>query len=109
MVADAVQAPVINAGDGKHEHPTQALLDIMSLQQRLGDLEGKTIAIVGDISSSRVARLRDSWIDDDGRECPLDRPRRTRPADVQTRSRVGRGVFRFLTILTRPFRNWTGS
>jgi aspartate carbamoyltransferase catalytic subunit len=56
LVADAVRCPVINAGDGRHEHPTQGLLDIMTLQQRLGELEGRTVAIVGDISASRVAR-----------------------------------------------------
>jgi aspartate carbamoyltransferase catalytic subunit len=56
LVADAVQCPVINAGDGRHEHPTQGLLDLMTLQRRLGELEGRTVAIVGDISASRVAR-----------------------------------------------------
>ena len=48
--------PVINAGDGRHEHPTQGLLDLLTLRQRLGDLRGKTIAIVGDVNNSRVAR-----------------------------------------------------
>jgi aspartate carbamoyltransferase catalytic subunit len=47
---------VINAGDGTHEHPTQALLDALTLRQRLGDIEGKRIGIVGDILHSRVAR-----------------------------------------------------
>jgi len=47
---------VINAGDGAHEHPTQALLDTLTLTDRLGDLRGRTIAIVGDIEHSRVAR-----------------------------------------------------
>jgi len=47
--------PVINAGDGTHEHPTQALLDAFSLRERLGELAGKKIAIVGDIRHSRVA------------------------------------------------------
>ena len=56
MIAKAVRVPVINAGDGRHEHPTQGLLDLLTLQQRLGDVQGKTIAIVGDIVSSRVAR-----------------------------------------------------
>lgn len=56
LVAENVQIPVINAGDGKHEHPTQGLLDAMTLRQRLGELRGKTIAIVGDVSASRVAR-----------------------------------------------------
>lgn len=47
---------VINAGDGAHEHPTQGLLDIMSMRQRLGNLEGKKVTIIGDIAHSRVAR-----------------------------------------------------
>lgn len=50
-----VDSRVINAGDGTHEHPTQALLDAYSLVERLGDLKGKRIAIVGDIKHSRVA------------------------------------------------------
>ena len=49
-------APVINAGDGTHEHPSQALLDAFTLRERWGTLEGKTVAIVGDILHSRVAR-----------------------------------------------------
>jgi aspartate carbamoyltransferase catalytic subunit len=57
MIARAAKVPVINAGDGKHEHPTQGLLDILTLRQRLGkDLRGRTIAIVGDVVNSRVAR-----------------------------------------------------
>lgn len=47
---------VVNAGDGAHEHPTQGLLDILTMRQRLGSLEGKTVALVGDIAHSRTAR-----------------------------------------------------
>jgi aspartate carbamoyltransferase catalytic subunit len=47
---------VINAGDGPHEHPTQGLLDIFSIRERLGDLEGVTVGLVGDIAHSRTAR-----------------------------------------------------
>ena len=47
---------MINAGDGWHEHPTQALLDCYTIRQRLGSLDGRRIAIVGDIKHSRVAR-----------------------------------------------------
>ncbi len=50
-----VNAKIINAGDGAHEHPTQALLDAFSIQEKLGDLKGKKIVIVGDILHSRVA------------------------------------------------------
>jgi len=56
FLADKVDTTLINAGDGTHEHPTQALLDAFSLREKLGDdLEGKKIAIVGDIRHSRVA------------------------------------------------------
>ena len=51
-----LEASILNAGDGMHAHPTQALLDLFTLQERLGDLEGRTIAYVGDILHSRVAR-----------------------------------------------------
>jgi aspartate carbamoyltransferase catalytic subunit len=49
-------AAIVNAGDGKHEHPTQALLDVYTLRRRLGDLDGASIWIVGDVLHSRVAR-----------------------------------------------------
>jgi aspartate carbamoyltransferase catalytic subunit len=55
-LADVLECPVINAGDGCHEHPTQGLLDIMTMRQRLGDLRGKQVTIIGDIAHSRVAR-----------------------------------------------------
>ena len=56
LVANAVRCPVINAGDGRHEHPTQALLDVLTLRLRLGDVAGRKVAIVGNIANSRVAR-----------------------------------------------------
>ena len=56
LVADVTDAHVVNAGDGKHQHPTQALLDLYTLQQALGRLEGLHVAIVGDVLHSRVAR-----------------------------------------------------
>lgn len=56
MLAERVRVPVINAGDGLHEHPTQALLDAFTVRQSLGSLEGRVVAIVGDIAHSRVAR-----------------------------------------------------
>ncbi|MEI7591774.1 MAG: aspartate carbamoyltransferase catalytic subunit [Actinomycetes bacterium] len=56
QVANWASAAVINAGDGWHEHPTQALLDTYTIQKRLGSLEGRHIAIIGDIKHSRVAR-----------------------------------------------------
>ena len=58
LVADHLNIPVLNAGDGMHEHPTQGLLDLLTIRQHLGtgDLDGRSVAIVGDIASSRVAR-----------------------------------------------------
>lgn len=56
LLSRSVRASVINAGDGAHEHPTQALLDLFTLQERFGRIEGLKIAIVGDILHSRVAR-----------------------------------------------------
>jgi aspartate carbamoyltransferase catalytic subunit len=56
LVAGWTPASVINAGDGKHEHPTQALLDVFTLRRRIGALDGANIWIVGDVLHSRVAR-----------------------------------------------------
>ena len=56
QVAGWLDIPVINAGDGMHEHPTQALLDAYTLERKLGSLEGRKIAIVGDLTHSRVFR-----------------------------------------------------
>ncbi len=56
LVAGWTSAAVVNAGDGKHEHPTQALLDVFTLRRRLGSLENTNIWIVGDVLHSRVAR-----------------------------------------------------
>ncbi|MGH3367367.1 MAG: aspartate carbamoyltransferase catalytic subunit, partial [Nocardioidaceae bacterium] len=51
-----VRSSVVNAGDGTHEHPTQALLDAFTIRRHLGDLDGRRVAIVGDVLHSRVAR-----------------------------------------------------
>jgi aspartate carbamoyltransferase catalytic subunit len=56
MLASRIRATVINAGDGAHEHPSQALLDMLTIREHKGRLEGLTVAIVGDILHSRVAR-----------------------------------------------------
>ena len=56
LLIDIVDCPIINAGDGSHEHPTQALLDLLTIRERKGELAGLTVAIVGDILHSRVAR-----------------------------------------------------
>jgi len=56
LLARALECAVVNAGDGAHEHPTQALLDLLTIRDKKGHLEGLSVAIVGDIAHSRVAR-----------------------------------------------------
>ena len=56
VVASAAETHVVNAGDGKHQHPTQALLDLFTIREALGRLDGVSVAIVGDVLHSRVAR-----------------------------------------------------
>ncbi len=56
LVSQWCDAAIVNAGDGKHEHPTQALLDVYTLRQRMGAIDGASIWIVGDVAHSRVAR-----------------------------------------------------
>ena len=55
LLSKMIETPILNAGDGAHAHPTQALLDLFTIKQYLGDVRGKKIAIVGDIKNSRVA------------------------------------------------------
>ncbi len=56
LIADKVDCPVLNAGDGQHEHPTQALLDALTIRRRKGGISGLRVAICGDVLHSRVAR-----------------------------------------------------
>jgi aspartate carbamoyltransferase catalytic subunit len=56
LIADKVDCPVLNAGDGRHEHPTQALLDALTIRRRRGSIAGQRVVICGDILHSRVAR-----------------------------------------------------
>ncbi|MFE3104289.1 aspartate carbamoyltransferase catalytic subunit [Nocardia tengchongensis] len=74
---------IINAGDGTHEHPTQALLDALTLRQRLGDLEGKRVVLVGDILHSRVARSNAFLLSTLGAEVVLVSPRTLLPVGVE--------------------------
>jgi aspartate carbamoyltransferase catalytic subunit len=60
LVAAHSKASIVNAGDGMHEHPTQALLDLLTLKNKFGRIDGLTVAIVGDVLHSRVARS-DTW------------------------------------------------
>jgi len=83
LVARAVKASVINAGDGAHEHPTQGLLDALSLRERWGTLEGKTVAIVGDIAHSRVARSNIHCLSKLGARVRVGGPSTVIPAGVE--------------------------
>ena len=81
IVADILHAPVINAGDGTNEHPTQALLDALALRVRLGGLEGLKVAICGDIKHSRVARSNAKLLPRLGAEVRLGGPPSLLPDD----------------------------
>jgi aspartate carbamoyltransferase catalytic subunit len=81
-VALIVDAPVINAGDGTNEHPTQALLDAATLRQRLGRVEGVKVAICGDIRHSRVARSNAKLLSRLGAEVRLAGPPELMPDGV---------------------------
>ena len=75
---------VVNAGDGTHEHPTQALLDALTIRQRLGSVEGRRIAIVGDVLHSRVARSNALLLSMLGAEGVLVAPRTLLPVGVES-------------------------
>lgn len=78
---DAAGTAVINAGDGAHEHPTQALLDAVTLRERLGSLSGRRVAIVGDILHSRVARSNAHLLHELGAEVVFVGPPTLLPAN----------------------------
>ncbi|HEY4070645.1 MAG TPA: aspartate carbamoyltransferase catalytic subunit [Sphingomicrobium sp.] len=82
VVAEIVDAPVINAGDGTNEHPTQALLDAATIVHRLGWIEGLKIAICGDIRHSRVARSNAKLLPRLGAEVRLAGPRELMPNNI---------------------------
>jgi aspartate carbamoyltransferase catalytic subunit len=79
-----VRASVINAGDGTHEHPTQALLDAFTMRRHLGDLEGRRVVIVGDVLHSRVARSNALLLDTLGVDVTLVAPPTLLPVGVET-------------------------
>ena len=82
LLAQKVDCSVINAGDGQHEHPTQALLDALSLRRAFGDLSGLTVAICGDVLHSRVARSNVLLLQALGAHVRLVGPRTLMPAAV---------------------------
>ena len=81
-VAEIMDAPVLNAGDGTNEHPTQALLDAATIRRRLGRVEGLKVAICGDIRHSRVARSNAKLLPRLGAEVRLAGPAELMPANV---------------------------
>lgn len=81
-VAEWVSCPVVNGGDGAHQHPTQALLDALTLRRRFGSLDGLRVAIVGDVRHSRVARSDVHALAALGASVVLVAPRAFQPLDV---------------------------
>ena len=79
---DGTGPSVVNAGDGTHEHPTQALLDALTLRQRLGTIEGRRVVIVGDVLHSRVARSNVALLNTLGAEVVLVAPPTLLPVGV---------------------------
>jgi aspartate carbamoyltransferase catalytic subunit len=82
-MADVLEAPVINAGDGAHAHPTQALLDLFTVQKEKGRIDGLTVAIVGDIAHSRVARSNIAGFQKMGAEVRVAAPPTMIPVEVE--------------------------
>ena len=90
MLSKKLNAAVINAGDGTHEHPTQALLDMFTIREKKGRLEGLKIAIVGDIRHSRVARSNIWGMRKMGIEVRICGPKTLLPVDIE---KTGAKVF----------------
>ncbi len=83
FVSDYTKASIVNAGDGLHAHPTQALLDMMTMQEKKGDLKGLRVAIVGDVKHSRVARSNIYGLKTMGADVVLAGPSTLMPAEVE--------------------------
>ncbi len=83
MLADVLSASIINAGDGAHEHPTQALLDAFTIRERLGRLSGVNVSIVGDITFSRVVRSNIHLLTKMGANVTLAGPPTLIPAEIE--------------------------
>ncbi|HEY9081534.1 aspartate carbamoyltransferase catalytic subunit [Magnetovibrio sp.] len=90
LLSEKVNCAVINAGDGRHEHPTQALLDALTIRRRRGHLDGLQVAICGDILHSRVARSNIHLLNTMGARVRLIAPKTLLPAEAE---RLGVEVF----------------
>lgn len=84
FLSENVNASIINAGDGAHEHPTQALLDSYSIKERLGEVEGKKVVIVGDILHSRVALSNIYALQMQGAEVKVCGPKTLIPKHIES-------------------------
>ena len=91
LLSKKVTCSVVNAGDGSHEHPTQALLDALTIRRRLGKIDGLTIAICGDVAHSRVARSNMILLTQMGARVRVVAPSTLLPAGID---RLGVEVFR---------------
>jgi aspartate carbamoyltransferase catalytic subunit len=101
FVAGRVAVPVINAGDGTHEHPTQALLDALTIRDRLGTLESLRVTILGDILHSRVARSNIHLLAKFGAEITLAGPAMWLPKELECLAPGIRRAFRIEEALER--------
>ncbi|MCC7272375.1 MAG: aspartate carbamoyltransferase catalytic subunit [Alphaproteobacteria bacterium] len=90
LLSDKVNCAVVNAGDGTHEHPTQALLDALTIRRRKGRLQGLVVAICGDVLHSRVARSNIALLNTMGARVRVVAPRTLLPAAIE---RLGVAVF----------------
>jgi aspartate carbamoyltransferase catalytic subunit len=90
LLSEKVDCAVVNAGDGSHEHPTQALLDALTIRRRKGRLQGLLVAICGDILHSRVARSNIALLNTMGARARVVAPRTLLPAEME---RLGVEVF----------------
>jgi aspartate carbamoyltransferase catalytic subunit len=91
FLAERIPSNVVNAGDGRHEHPTQALLDLLTIRDRLGRIEGLRVCIVGDVLHSRVARSNIFGLKALGAEVAVCGPRTLLPVGIEE---LGVHVFR---------------
>ena len=83
ILAETLPAAIINAGDGAHAHPTQALLDVFTIREKKGAIEGLTVAIIGDITHSRVARSNIAALNKMGAKVIVYGPFTMMPAGVE--------------------------
>ena len=92
LVAEIMDSPVINAGDGTNEHPTQALLDAATIRRRFGRIEGLEVAICGDVGHSRVARSNAKLLPRLGAKVRLAGPAELLPADLPCSGSVDEAI-----------------